>query len=440
MHLVKLLLATVAISFSILSPITIAPATAAPSLVTCIKFQSGAERISKTGTCRIGQEAQANWKATSSDLALSSEPTIKTLTVCSNKPRSTVKYQIIRAKCAPHQVSTLYSRSAVLASAPIIATAISRGYNSAALILTKDLGVNPDAPIAFFTITSSKGDTQNIYYWRELDPVINKLAPLTTYTFTITATTADGTSSSSYASKPVTTPDHVLPSPRTTESAVIYTVGQTGPGGGIIFYVSVDGFNCGTGFTNTGSPTAGLCHYLEAAPADWSSPGVATEDANFLWAVSANDSLDVDGVTGGGGGIAIINENPSSNPNNSNTGIGLGYRNTIAIVDQGNDSTTAAGAARAYAGGSKNDWYLPTTAELNQLCKWQGGLVWNSDATICTGGTRNSGSGASGFKASIYWSSSEYNGIYAWTQSFTSLYQDGDRKFVSYPIRPIRAF
>ena len=46
-------------------------------------------------------------------------------------------------------------------------------------------------------------------------------------------------------------------------------IGSTGPGGGIIFYYDSAGFNCGTGFTNTGSPTGGLCHYLEYAPDGW---------------------------------------------------------------------------------------------------------------------------------------------------------------------------
>jgi len=52
---------------------------------------------------------------------------------------------------------------------------------------------------------------------------------------------------------------------------------------------------------------------------------------------------------------------------NNASGIGLGYKNSLAIVAQGNDTTTAAGAARAYSGGSQSDWYLPSTAELNLL-------------------------------------------------------------------------
>jgi len=333
-------LAIAAMSFSLLSPITITQATASSSLVTCIKLQSGAERISRSDKCRIGQEAQANWEQAPSDSALSTEPTSKTITICSNKPSSTVSYRIIRSKCARHQVNTLYTRSASLASTPIIASAIARGYNSASLMLTEDQGANLDAPIAFYTVTTSKGESQDIYHWRELSLVINKLNPLTTYTFTVTATTADGRSSSSEASMPVTTPAYVAPSSSSvTVTAVTCAnggtceVGDRGPGGGLIYYVdNVTGFSCGATYVTTGSPTGGLCHYLEVAPSGWNTGS----DPQKTWAMPAYQSIDVSGVS---------NE---SSANNSISGVGLGYKNSVAIVSQGNDDTTAAGAARAY--------------------------------------------------------------------------------------------
>ena len=127
-------------------------------------------------------------------------------------------------------------------------------------------------------------------------------------------------------------------------------------------------------------------------------------------------------------------------------GIGLGLKNSIAIVNQGvpgsNDITTAAGAARAYAGGSKNDWYLPTTAELNLLCQWNHNVTQDV-TTACTGGTINTGTGATGlgFTAYYYWSSSEEYGSNAKDQDFSSggqgpygKYRNDDR------VRPVRAF
>lgn len=203
-----------------------------------------------------------------------------------------------------------------------------------------------------------------------------------------------------------------------------YAVGDAGPGGGIIYYVDNAGFNCGAGHTATGSPTGGKCNYLEVAPSGWNTGS----DPAKLWAVT---DTNVPGIT------------DESSFNNSSTGIGLGYQNSLAIVAQGNDATTAAGAARAYAGGSKNDWYLPTTAELNLLCQWGRGIS-PSVTTACTGGAGiNSptyGAASAGFVENAYWSSSEYFAYLAWTQYFSNGYQLNYDKPATAYVRPVRAF
>lgn len=210
-------------------------------------------------------------------------------------------------------------------------------------------------------------------------------------------------------------------------------VGDTGPGGGIVYYVDNTGFSCGADFTSTGSPTSGLCKYLEVAPSDWNTGA----DPQKVWAATAeNQGIDVSGIT---------NETTA---NNSSTGLGLGLKNSIAIVTQNgayNASINdyAAGAARAYTNNSKSDWYLPTTAELNLLCQW-GRNITQVAETTCTGGTLNSGTGVNGGfvtgEVSFYWSSSEYNAIYSWFQDFEDSYQDGNRKFAEVHVRPVRAF
>jgi hypothetical protein len=197
-------------------------------------------------------------------------------------------------------------------------------------------------------------------------------------------------------------------------------VGDTGPGGGIVFYVQAAGgtFACGATLAST-------CKYLEAAPNTWSG---GSADPTKLWAVSANQSTDV---------IAITD---NSLAYNNASGIGLGYKNSLAIVAQGNGTTTAAGAARAYAGGSQSDWYLPTTAELNLLCQWARNVA-QSVTTLCAGGTLNTGTGASGgFSAVHYWSSSETAGNTAWNQRFNSGDQGSAPKDYPYYVRPVRAF
>jgi hypothetical protein len=200
-------------------------------------------------------------------------------------------------------------------------------------------------------------------------------------------------------------------------------VGDTGPGGGKIFYKATTPFACGP----TGSET---CRYLEAAPSNWNTGG----DPRVVWAVTAYQSADqrsdVSGIT-----------NDSTQYNNA-LGIGLGLKNSIAIVSQGNDTTTAAGVARAYTGGSKTDWYLPTTAELNLLCQWNRGVAPNV-TTACSGGSINSatyGAGAAGFVASDYWSSSEYGDQFAWIQTFDHGGQGHQYKSFTQYVRPVRAF
>jgi hypothetical protein len=204
-------------------------------------------------------------------------------------------------------------------------------------------------------------------------------------------------------------------------TAVFYMVGSTGPGGGKIFYVAPAGttFSCG--------PTlAAICNYLEVAPPGWSG----SSDPTKLWAATAFQSTNVAGIS------------DNSTPYNNENAIGRGYKHSQDIVDQGNDTSTAAGAARAYTGGGRNDWYLPTTAELNLICQWVRGIA-PSVTTACTGGTLNSdtyGASTAGFVPDYYWSSSENGSNNGWSQHFNFLNQPSLNKFNLLRVRPIRSF
>ncbi len=468
------------------------------------------------------QEAQANWHKNQTDSAIASGAGAKVIVICSNKESSPVSYQVIRKKCAKHQVTTIFSRSSALPFKPVIAQAVAYGYDSSQISLAQNPETNPDAPIAFYTIISSKGNTQRVYSWNDLSLLITGLQALTTYTFTVSATTADGTSPISAASLPVTTPAYVPPTPTPTTAplaapaftlssssetktvnnaitgytitssggtiasyaispaapagltfststgllsgtpttiasatsytitatnasgattrtfiltvvALVYTVGDTGPGGGKIFYVATTPFACG--------PTRAVtCTYLEAAPpalglSGFDSATAFSTDRSWAQLTPVNYRSTTVGSSG-------------SSETATATAIGWGYFNTRAIVSQGNTdtSTSAAALADSYtvtvSGVLFDDWYLPSKDELNQMCKWSKGQAWISDATVCTGGAINTGSGASGFAAYYYWSSSEGFGFSAWAQNFQT---SGGNQFASgknntYYIRPIRAF
>lgn len=186
-----------------------------------------------------------------------------------------------------------------------------------------------------------------------------------------------------------------------------YTVGRTGPAGGVVFYVSP------TTFTSVGSACNTSCRYLEAAPSD----------TPRYFANPANQSTSVSGAKG--------------------TAIGTGFQNSVDIANQsGNTSTGSAAAyAREYRGGGFSDWYLPSQSELNQLCKWARGQAWVSDATLCnSSGSINSGLGASGFGTTFYWSSTDYVAQYAQAQGFSNGGQNVNSKNNGFAFRPIRAF
>jgi len=232
----------------------------------------------------------------------------------------------------------------------------------------------------------------------------NTVAAATTYT--ITATNASGSATQSFG---------------LTVTAVVYTVGQAGPGGGIIFYVASTPFACG--------PTrAANCTYLEAAPSGWNG---GAEDPTRSWAQAT--PVDYQSTTVPGNGATA-------------TAIGWGYRNTRAIIAQGNTNTATSAAALTdshtvtVSGVVYDDWFLPSKDELNQMCKWVRGVAWTSDATVCTGGTLNSGTGAAGFEGRVYWSSSEIAFASTWGHNFFHGSQSSFSKFGELYIRPVRAF
>ena len=123
-----------------------------------------------------------------------------------------------------------------------------------------------------------------------------------------------------------------------SDHVAVYELGDIGPGGGTIYYISA------TPFTESGASCASNCHYLEAAPT--TGPSAWTE-ATYVW--SGNTTTYV----------------------GTNTAIGTGYANTQAIIAQsggGNTANKAATISAAFRGpNGLSDWFLPSKDELNQL-------------------------------------------------------------------------
>ena len=178
-----------------------------------------------------------------------------------------------------------------------------------------------------------------------------------------------------------------------TPSALI--VGNTGPGGGKIFYVAASpGFTCGAELSET-------CYYLEAASTTATTNPWA--DVGRTWSTADNQSTSVPNATG------LV--------------IGTGYKNSLAIVAQaGNvEASSAAVAARGYGGPNNlTDWFLPSKDELNQL--------YVQRATV------------GGFEAGTYWSSSQHNSSIARSRHFINGADTINVKSGPYSVRPVRAF
>jgi len=206
-------------------------------------------------------------------------------------------------------------------------------------------------------------------------------------------------------------------------------IGEIGPGGGTVFYVA------SSQFTSTGSACDTACMYLEAAPVGWmKSPSYTGQNVcRFIdnkenkWNQS---SLDPQCMWAGGFDSVY---------GATGTAIGTGSANTSAIITQSSTVGTAATVARAFQGGGKTDWFLPSKDELNALCKWALNDTVNA---FCNPG-RSTQYGRKGFAGNYYWSSTKWSYCYtdhSWLQEFStggpSVKHQVDERYV----RPVRAF
>jgi uncharacterized repeat protein (TIGR02543 family) len=216
------------------------------------------------------------------------------------------------------------------------------------------------------------------------------------YTFNGWFTASSGGSALSFPYTHNQTANFTLYAQWTCASGGTCVVGDTGPGGGIIFYVHPVGtFACGANLELS-------CKYLEAAPTTGTNAWV---DENYLW--SGNTTVAI-----GASASGVV--------------IGTGYSNTLAIVGQsggGNTSDRAATVTRAYRGpNGLSDWFLPSRDEVYQL-------------------HLNSARVSLGNAFDDFWTSTEsdsHQALITWNHGDGSFY--GNAKDTPNAVRPIRAF
>jgi len=212
-------------------------------------------------------------------------------------------------------------------------------------------------------------------------------------------------SSSAPSSAPSTTSTVAVTT--TTVDPASFVLGQTGPGGGLVFYVADEPFPCGPTLSDS-------CTRMEAAP--YQVTGWV--DVGYVW--SANDDVPV-------------------GPAAQSSAIGAGYANTLAVLAHDGAPSLAGSVTRAYRGpGDLGDWYLPSLGELNELCKF----VRATGQTPGDPAPRAGGSSPAvfGFSAENYWSSTEIAALTAWQVSLATGERSPYAKAFTRLVRPVRAF
>jgi hypothetical protein len=203
----------------------------------------------------------------------------------------------------------------------------------------------------------------------------------------ITSVGSDTTSvGSDTTTIPVDAPTTTIASSCATGETCV--VGDTGPGGGIVFYVSPTVINTVDGVSAGG-------HYLEAAPNTWNG---GESDPLAEW--GCVEALVV-GAT--------------------NIEVGTGAENTKVIDASCTTNGFAADLAINLDFNGQSDWFLPSIDEL---------FLMYTNLRV---------NGVGGF-ASDYWSSNAYLAGHAWSQNFSGGYQAGGFLDSMYSVRPIRAF
>jgi hypothetical protein len=245
---------------------------------------------------------------------------------------------------------------------------------------TDNFGTATTLPIAF---TVTKADTVTVLVGAATTQVYNKSPAASLPSTTITGLVSSDTGT---VVRKFTGVDWT----KTCAQGGGCEVGDTGPGGGTIFYISPTAINASTGISTGGT-------YLEVAPMNWWGSASETTTA---WAKAATS------VAG------------------TSAAIGSGAENTRLITTALTTNAVAAKIAADLTFGGKSDWFLPSTNEVKEIY----------DALYITGL-------AGGFSARNYWSSTQgATTSQADTYWFGSGLVSPTDKLNSYTLRPIRAY
>jgi hypothetical protein len=228
-------------------------------------------------------------------------------------------------------------------------------------------------------------------------------------------TASAGTYTITYSSGSLTTTSHSITVTASCATGGTCIVGDTGPGGGVVFYVQASG---GT-FTSTGSDCGTACKYFEAAPRGWGN-GITVQTGE------TTGSSTVDPI------LKWCDNTTSLRNATSKTAIGDGRSNTTTSTNGVAACTSGAiYHADLYAGGSKTDWHLPSSAEMLEMYRYN----YRQTPPVSLSMTAMDN----------YWSSTETSNSLAVRTDVNPACGDGgcqygQWKYQPHSVRPVRAF
>jgi hypothetical protein len=187
-------------------------------------------------------------------------------------------------------------------------------------------------------------------------------------------------------------------------------IGETGPGGGAVFYIA--------------STQQSWGRYLEAAPKTWNA---GTQDPELAWCNVSS---------------AWIGGSASQQTQNL---FGAGPANTALMISGcSSGAGVSVGSYNSSGRSPVSDWYIPTLVEFNELCKFAFNVSDNNPAISCatafSGGIRTL---RADFVSGIYYTSYEENVSFVKTMRFDVNNEGGvvgAEKPRPFRVRPIRAF
>jgi len=356
-------------------------------------------------------------------------------------------------------ISVISGSDRSVPNAPTIGTATdvgtSRAFNNgAATVAFTAPTYNGRTAITAFTATSSPGGFTATGASSPL--TVTGLQSSVSYTFTVTATNAVGTSAASAASASITAttvpaaPTIGTATAGTSTATVGYTAGATG-GSAITTFTATSspGSLTGTGASpiTVSGLTGGTTYTFTVRATNANGQSAASAASN---SVTTGYAI---GSTGPGGGIVFYDAGstlswgryievatPASSPawdanlsqqwiapaaqgtfvGTTSQAIGTGLTNTTAAVAVNGTAGYAVTTARSYNGGGRTDWFLPSFNELNQL--------YIQRAVIGAYGTNWT------------WCSSENGASAAFTTNMGYGGTSASAKFASYFVRACRYF